>query len=113
MRKKIRIFGLLVVLLVVAIPLAAAWVSSYLHQPLPLSEPEVVEVPRGAGLSRVLLGLKKQGLLGDGYPAEFRRLGARLYSSLTDMDGRMHVGEYRLQPGDSLLSLLKKWIAVK
>jgi len=108
MRKKIRIFGLLVVLLVVAIPLAAAWVSSYLHQPLPLSEPRVVEVPRGAGLSQVLHGLKNQGLLGEGYQADFRRVGARLYSSLTDMDGRMHVGEYRLQPGDSLLSLLEK-----
>ena len=36
MRKKIRIFGLLVVLLVVAVPLVTAWVSSYLHQPLPV-----------------------------------------------------------------------------
>ena len=108
MRKQIRLFGLLVVLLVVAVPLAAAWVSSYLHQPLPLAEPRVVEVPRGAGLSQVLHGLKKQGLLGDGYQADFRRLGARIYSSLTGMDGRMHVGEYRLLPGDSLLSLLEK-----
>lgn len=46
------------VLLVVAIPLVTAWVSSYLHQPLPLTEPSVVEVPRGAGLSQVLHALK-------------------------------------------------------
>ncbi|MED5389266.1 MAG: endolytic transglycosylase MltG [Pseudomonadota bacterium] len=108
MRKQIRIFGLLVVLVVVAIPLAGAWISSYLHQPLPIEEPGVVDVPRGAGLSQVLYGLQARGILGEGYQAEFRRLGARLYSSLSNMDGRMHVGEYRLRPGDSLLSLLEK-----
>ena len=60
MRKQIRIFGLLVVLVVVAVPLVTAWISSYLHQPLPLTEPRVVEVQRGSGLSQVLHGLKKQ-----------------------------------------------------
>jgi len=108
MRKKIRIFGLLVVLLVVAVPVAGAWVSSYLHRPLPVSDALTVEVPRGAGLSRVLYNLNDEGILGKGLEARFRRVGARLYSAFTGMDGRMHVGEYQLKPGDSLLSLLEK-----
>lgn len=108
MRKKIRIIGLLVVLLVVAVPVAGAWVSSYLHRPLPVSEILTVEVPRGAGLSRVLYNLNDEGILGKGLEARFRRVGARLYSAFTGMDGRMHVGEYQLKPGDSLLSLLEK-----
>lgn len=62
----------------------------------------------GAQYIRLVHATGSWQVFGDGYPAEFRRLGARLYSSLTDMDGRMHVGEYRLQPGDSLLSLLEK-----
>ncbi|MCG8391490.1 MAG: endolytic transglycosylase MltG [Pseudomonadales bacterium] len=108
MRKKIRIFGLLVVVLVVAVPLAGAWISSYLHRPLDIAEPRIVDVSRGAGLSRVLVNLQNAGVLGEGLEARFRRLGARLYSSFTGMDARMHVGEYRLQPGDSLLALLEK-----
>ncbi|RJG19759.1 endolytic transglycosylase MltG [Alcanivorax profundi] len=108
MRKKIRIFGLLVVLLVVAVPLAGAWVSSYLHRPLPVDEPRVVGVEPGEGLSSVLWKLKGEGILGAAQEAEFRRLGARLYSSFTGMDSRLHVGEYQLNPGDSLLALLEK-----
>lgn len=108
MRKKIRIFGLLVLLLVAGIPLAGAWVSSYLHRPLGVTEPQVVVVEQGAGLSRVLYTLQREGLLGEGHNATLRRLGARLYSSFTGMDGRLHVGEYQLVEGDSLLSLLEK-----
>jgi UPF0755 protein len=108
MRKKIRIFGLLVVLLIVAVPVAGAWVSSYLHRPLPISETFTVEVTKGAGLSRVLYNLKRDGILGEGVDARCRRVGARIYSAFTGMDGRMHMGEYQLKPGDSLLSLLEK-----
>ena len=70
MRKKIRIFGLLVVLLVVAVPLAGAWVSSYLHRPLPVDEPRVVGVEPGEGLSRVLWKLKGEGILGAAQEAD-------------------------------------------
>ncbi len=108
MRKKIRVFGLLVLLLVAAIPVAGAWVSSYLHRPLGVSESRIVVVEKGAGLSRVLYSLQRDGVLGDGHNATLRRLGARLYSSFTGMDGRLHVGEYQLEKGDSLLALLEK-----
>ncbi|MZR62030.1 endolytic transglycosylase MltG [Alcanivorax sp. DP30] len=108
MRKKIRIFGLLVLLLVAAIPLAGAWVSSYLHRPLGVIEPQIVVVEQGAGLSQVLYNLQRDGLLGEGHNATLRRLGARLYSGFTGMDGRLHVGEYQLAEGDSLLTLLEK-----
>ncbi|ASK34357.1 endolytic transglycosylase MltG [Alloalcanivorax mobilis] len=108
MRRKIRIFGLLLVLAIIAIPAAGFWLGGYLHRPLLLEQPTVVEVPRGASYTGMIRGLQNDGLLGEGNEARLRRLAARLYSSFTDVAGRMYVGEYQLQPGDSLLTLLEK-----
>lgn len=108
MRRKIRVFGLLVLLVLIGVPLAGFWVSSWLHRPLPMNEPVVVNVERGASFNGMLADLRGQGLLGDPGEARLRRWGARLYSAFTDLDGRLHVGEYELAPGDSLLTLLEK-----
>lgn len=108
MRRKIRMFGLLLLLLLVGIPLAGFWVSGYLHRPLPLDGPTLVEVPPGSSFSRLLLDMRDEGLLGDRAEARLRRWSARLYSAFTGIEARLHVGEYRLNPGDSLLTLLQK-----
>ncbi|EKF75201.1 hypothetical protein A11A3_04455 [Alcanivorax hongdengensis A-11-3] len=108
MRRKIRLFGLLVVLLVVAVPVGGAWVARYLHQPLPLKEAQLVLISPGTGFNRFLYDLRSEGLLGDAHQAHMRYWGARLYSAFTGIAGRMHVGEYRVEPGDSLLTLLDR-----
>ena len=108
MRRKIRLLGLLVLFIVIGIPVAGFWVSSYLHKPLPLEDQAVVDVPRGASFSGLLSGMRRDGLLGDPGEARLRRWGARLYSAFTGLDARLYVGEYQLVPGDSLLTLLEK-----
>ena len=108
MRRKIRLLGLLVLFVVIGIPVAGFWVSSYLHKPLPLEDTAVVVVPKGASFSGVLASMRRDGLLGDPGEARLRRWGARLYSAFTGLDGRLYVGEYQLAPGDSLLTLLEK-----
>lgn len=108
MRRKKPIIGLLVLCLVVAVPVGGAWVNRTLHRPLPLDEATVVRVPTGAGLNRVLYDLADQGLLGQGSAMSLRRWGARIYSRFTGLAERMKVGEYQLQPGESLLALLEK-----
>ena len=108
MRRKIRMFGLLLLLLLVGIPLAGFWVSGYLHRPLPLEEPVLVEVAPGSSFNGLLAGMRADGLLGEPPEARLRRWSARLYSAFTGVDARLHVGEYQLNPGDSLLTLLEK-----
>ncbi|HAM77422.1 MAG TPA: BCR, YceG family protein, partial [Alcanivorax sp.] len=50
-------FGLLLLLLLVGIPLAGFWVSGYLHRPLPLEEPVLVEVAPGSSFNGLLAGM--------------------------------------------------------
>ena len=101
-------FGLLLLLLLVGIPLAGFWVSGYLHRPLPLEEPVLVEVAPGSSFNGLLAGMRADGLLGEPPEARLRRWSARLYSAVAGVDARLHVGEYQLSPGDSLLTLLEK-----
>lgn len=108
MRRTIRILGLLLVLAITAVPVAGFWLGSYLHRPLTIDEPVVVQVERGTGYSRVIAGLAREGMLGQGSEIRLRRLSARLYNVFTDIAGRVYVGEYQLRPGDSLLTLLEK-----
>ncbi|MDX1803842.1 MAG: hypothetical protein R3292_07145 [Alcanivorax sp.] len=108
MRRIIRFLFLLVLLLVVAVPVAGIWINSNLHDPLPLKQARLVQVTPGMGFNRFLFRLREQGLLGDAREAHVRYWGARVYSLFTGVAGRMHVGEYQLQPGDSLQTLLDK-----
>ncbi|KAF0802164.1 hypothetical protein A6D6_04127 [Alcanivorax xiamenensis] len=108
MRRKIRIFALLLVFVIVAIPLAGFWVSGYLHRPLPVTEARLVQVPAGTGFSHLMSRLQGEGLLGGEPESTLRRVAGRLYSRFTGIEGRMHVGEYQLFPGDSLLTLLER-----
>ena len=71
-----------------------------LQRPLALDEPVVIEVPPGAALSRIADDLAERELLG--HP----RLLA-LWARVTGDAGRIHVGEYRLEPGLDSLGLLE------
>lgn len=108
MRKIIRSLLLLALLVLFAVVLVGWRVNAYLQEPLPIAESQVVEVPRGAGLSRVLADLNQSGLLGYGADAKFRQYSARLYNAVTGVGTGLHLGEYRLEPGDSLMALLGK-----
>lgn len=108
MRRKIRLFGLLVVLVIITIPLAGFWVGGYLHRPLPMNKPMVVTVDPGVTYSGMLHTMKERGLLGRGINVPLRRAAARLYAAFTGVDEHMFVGEYRLTPGDGLITLLEK-----
>lgn len=108
MRRKIRLFGLLVVLVIIAVPLTGFWVAGYLHRPLPMNEPVTVIVDPGVTYSGMLHTMKERGLLGRGINEPLRWGAARLYALFTGVDAHMFVGEYRLTPGDGLITLLDK-----
>ncbi|MGB1221794.1 MAG: endolytic transglycosylase MltG, partial [Alcanivoracaceae bacterium] len=71
-------------------------------------EDVLVDVPRGASLSGVLVRLEQDGRLGAPREAALRRASVRLYDLFSGVSQQMHVGEYRLAPGDTLMTLLEK-----
>ena len=100
--------GLLALLLLVVGVGAVTWMGGHLHRPLQLAEPDTLEVAPGDGLSRILLNIEQRGLLGDADEARVRKFSARLYDLFTGVAQRIHVGEYRIAPGDSLMVLMEK-----
>ncbi len=108
MRRGIRLFGLLVVLVLFLAVAAGYGVKRCLHRPLPLQQPQLVIVEAGDSYASVMHSLQQRGLLGTSPKAGLRRVAARLYAAFTGVDQHMFVGEYQLQPGDSLASLLGK-----
>ena len=99
---------LLVLLMLVMIVGAGAWLSGYLHKPLVLSEATVVEVPRGTSLAALLGNMERRALLGEGREPTLRRASVRLYDLFSGVSQQIHVGEYRLAPGDTLMTVLEK-----
>lgn len=71
---------------------AVTWASLALTRPLPISSPVVIEVQPGQSLARVASDLAARGLL-----TEPQLL--TLWGRLTGDAQRLHVGEYRLEPG--------------
>ena len=100
--------GLLALLLLVVSVGTVTWLGGHLHRPLILSEARTLEVATGEGLSRILIKIEDQGLLGEPSEARVRRFSARLYDLFTGVAQRIHVGEYRLEPEDSLLTLMTR-----
>lgn len=82
--------------------------GSFLHRPLLTDEPVVVVVPPGGSLGALMRDLHKRGLLGDGYHSTLSRVAVRGYDIVTGVSRRIHVGEYRISRGDTLVSLLGK-----
>lgn len=105
---KAKVFALLVLFLLVSSIGGGLWLSGWLHEPLNISEQQVVEVPRGSTLHSVLAELDKRGMLGDGNEATLRRISVRLYNLFSNVSRRLHVGEYELAPGDALITFLDR-----
>jgi len=75
----------------------------FAHTPMGLPQPGCFEVERGASLPLVLRQLQLEFGLGEG---EVRRL--RLIARLTGSASRLHAGEYRVEPGQTPLGLLRQ-----
>lgn len=99
-----RIAGLLLSLITLVLLVAAGlvtWAAAELTQPLPIDEPVVIEVAPRDSLARVTADLAARGLLPQPQP---RLLS--LWGRLSGDAARLHVGEYRLEPGLDARGLL-------
>jgi UPF0755 protein len=104
--KKLLLTGTLLALAAGAF--LVAWGGYLMQRPLQIDGEHLVHVPSGSSFSGVLYRLQGQGLLGEGAEADQRRLAARVYALVSPVEDRIHVGEYRLEEGDSLLTLLRR-----
>ena len=98
--------GILVLLLAVSGLGALFWLAGHVHRPLEVGQERLIVIERGASLHSLLRQLDREGVLGDAAQSGRRRLGARLYDLMTDVSQRIQVGEYLIQPGDTLLDVL-------
>ena len=96
-----RILSIAVLFSVVIAATAYLSVRSWLSTPLPITDGHLVELPAGSSSSRLARELVDQDLL------EYPDL-LRVWTRINGIDTRLKAGEYELQPGDSLLSLLEK-----
>lgn len=101
-------FGVLVLVALLAGVGSLTWLGGHLHRPLVLSQDRHLEVEPGDGLSVILADMAGEGLLGSADEARWRRLSARFYDLFTGVSQRIHVGEYQLGPGDTLLTVLAR-----
>lgn len=109
MTRRIRLLlVLLVVLPWLVLPAAGYWLLGHLERPLEIQEDTVLEVASGDSLSGLIRRMARQGWLGQGSEPERRRLALRLYGLTSDLDRRLHVGEYRVRRGDSLATVLDR-----
>lgn len=80
------------------IGLAAVWGWQQLHQPLQLDTSRNIDVPAGRGFMQVAQQLEREGLVQHLLPM-------RLWLRLTQDPAAIRAGEYRLEPGLSLMEL--------
>ncbi len=104
MRTLLRLFGVLIVLGVIAAGALAWWGHRWLQTPIAtLTQPTVFEVPKGASLRTVASSLNDQNLLDQPQVwTAWARITKRAHS--------LKAGEYQLAPGltpNGLLELLK------
>ncbi len=92
-------------LLCAALALVATYAGlrNWLALPLPIEQPVVVAFDSGSSIHALGKQLQQQGLLD--HPRLFR-----LWTRTQDIDTRLKAGEYELQPGDTLASLLDKML---
>lgn len=105
---KSKNFGAVALLLLLSVVGGFFWLGGYLHKPFVITQAQVVEVFRGGNLSALMTELERRGALGAGVEVRLRRLSVRGYNFFTGVSQRLHIGEYRLVPGESMLSLLEK-----
>ena len=107
-RRSLRVLLVLLLLPLLAVPLAGYWLFSHLERPLHLREDAVLEVDSGQSFSGMIRYMGEQGWLGEGGEQDRRRLATRLYLLDSDLDRRLHAGEYHVRPGDSLATVLER-----
>lgn len=96
------------VLGLLAVVVATAWLAGHMHRELRLTQEYVLDVPRGGNLHGVIRLLAADGLLGDEDEARLRRWAVRLHLAVDASAGRIHAGEYRVLPGETLTTLLSR-----
>ncbi|MFC4307550.1 endolytic transglycosylase MltG [Steroidobacter flavus] len=100
MRILFRLFGVLILLGVIAAGALAWWGHQWLQTPIAtLTEPRVFEVPKGASLRTVASTLNDQNLLD-------QPLVLIAWARLTKRDHSLKAGEYQLTPGLTPIKLL-------
>ncbi len=98
--------GLFVIALLVALLGAAliAWqFYSFKTKPLAVTTPQIFEVKAGTSLGQVANALKARGVI------EYPRYLA-LWGRIQGTAGKLHMGEYRLEPGMTALTLLNNMV---
>lgn len=106
--RSIKRLALLALLALVTAAATGAWLSGYLHRPLVIEDGTLVDVPRGSSLSGLLARMQRDGMLGEPREATLRKASVRLYDLFSGVSQQIHVGEYRLGKGDTLMTLLEK-----
>ena len=99
-------FLMLCLLGVVVIVISGFWFINDIRRPLPLTSAITLELSSGRGIRSLSAILKDKGLVR--HPL-IVRLSARIYG----YDTRLKAGEYRLEPGMSLVDVLEKISAGK
>ncbi|MCH8544665.1 MAG: endolytic transglycosylase MltG [Alcanivorax sp.] len=107
-KRHTKYFVLLIFVPLLLVPLAFTWLAGHMHRPLLLEEEYILDVPRGGSLHGVIRELDREGMLGDATEARLRQLSVRVYALTNDDARRIHRGEYRIKPGENLVSLLDK-----
>ncbi|WP_114418221.1 endolytic transglycosylase MltG [Marinospirillum perlucidum] len=74
------------------------WVNGQVHQPLQVDEPQLLEVAPGQNLISLLQQFESQNWIDSSLPF-------RLWLRATSESGRIHAGEYQLEPGLTLHDL--------
>lgn len=101
---------LLAGLALLAITAAAVLVDfrQQLQTPLPLTAPQVVVVPPGAGLNVAIAQLQRAGLLQGRQP-----IYLKIYSRLSGVGSGLKAGEYQLNAGMSAAAVLRLFVSGK
>lgn len=86
---------------VFALQIPASYIVWQADNPLPITEPVVVEMPKGGNITALAKNLQKEGVVK--YP-----LWVRFISRLHGYDRRLKAGEYQLVAGMSLMDVLDK-----
>ena len=106
---KAKNLSLVALLAIVVVCAASFWVASYLHRPLVMTQDEIIDVPAGGSLNGLINNMAQRGMFGDTDNDIFlHRLSVRGYNIFTNISHRLHVGEYKLHPGDTLVDVLQK-----
>lgn len=79
-----------------------------LLSPLPMQQSGLLRISHGDSFDSLLNQMAKHQRLGPTNVEKGRRFAAHLYSRVYQLGRHLHVGEYKMIPGDSLLDVLQR-----